>query len=714
MATLTNSYTCSTSGITFKGRVDGLQYSGTNSMYQYSWSLYRTYTTDGGATWSSFDLFDTYSGYTSAGGGSNTGYAEATFSGLRPSSYDTSNNYTYFIYEIILEVNYDNNGWNAIYPADSTVVYITDSTYNTSSSQKTTVSFNYINPDANVSLYMGDNAISSIGMDYTTTSITGGFSIVIRKLIPDYTYNFYTRNYVMSNSYFDINFSSQSITTTAWPTMANTAPTLNHRNSGGVNLSWADHGYEGSGFAYYVVIDDIYALECPYHTNQDVNFGDFSISHSYKVCPSIYGFSQDGLYDIRINGVYTNSSSFYNAPAAVGGITVGTKTTTSIQVTATGLPSLYSAVEWRWRIYGSSDAFSSYANYGGSLTYTITGLTAGTTYEIQCWTYYATTGLISIDNFWVMPSTTSLPTLAQPSFTTSGVTVNSITYTLASVANATWYNMDLYKNGVLQTNNATSVANSGSFTGLVSNTAYSIIITVTASGYNSNTRTYNFTTSTLTVGIPTNVTVSQPLSSLSVDLYYSWGTSATTMDFRWGTDGTNWNTYSSQSLNLYPAVNYNIGVATIGNKYFQVRSVNSDGTNTVYSTWVNASPYPVNVVAVNTRPSNFAWTTTISQGGNIYSTDFVNKTLYILTSVEWNAFITKINAFRVYKGLGNYSFTAVSSGTLITKEIINQTITAINDIPSKTINPPATLVTGDIINKASLYTGLRDALNSVT
>jgi hypothetical protein len=49
--------------------------------------------------------------------------------------------------------------------------------------------------------------------------------------------------------------------------------------------------------------------------------------------------------------------------------------------------------------------------------------------------------------------------------------------------------------------------------------------------------------------------------------------------------------------NLYPAANYNVGIVAYGNKYFQVRSVRSDGFNTVYSSYVNATPYPLNCIS---------------------------------------------------------------------------------------------------------------------
>ena len=99
------------------------------------------------------------------------------------------------------------------------------------------------------------------------------------------------------------------------------------------------------------------------------------------------------------------------------------------------------------------------------------------------------------------------------------------------------------------------------------------------------------------------------------------------------------------------------------------------------------------------RPSNWSWTSTIVAG-----------VILTLTATEWNNFTSKINAFRVYKSMSNYSFTSVSSGNVITANIINQAIIAINAI-SPLFNIPS--VTADVtIITAKLFTDMRDILNS--
>jgi hypothetical protein len=183
------------------------------------------------------------------------------------------------------------------------------------------------------------------------------------------------------------------------------------------------------------------------------------------------------------------------------------------------------------------------------------------------------------------------------------------------------------------------------------------------------------------------------------------------MDIRWSTDASTWNDYFGQGNNNYPSVNYNIGIGSAGSKYFQVRSRRSDGTNTVYSSWVNASPYPI---SISDRPSNFAWSFTISSGGDIYSRS--GNTLYLMPYTDWNNFTAKINAFRTYLGYSTVTFTQAYTNTDVTKELFNEARNALSTISGyftggKTI--PTARATGDNVLVASYYNDMRDAMNSV-
>ncbi len=104
--------------------------------------------------------------------------------------------------------------------------------------------------------------------------------------------------------------------------------------------------------------------------------------------------------------------------------------------------------------------------------------------------------------------------------------------------------------------------------------------------------------------------------------------------------------------------------------------------------------------ATTDRPWSWDWYSTIVKGGNIN-----------LTAVEWNDFCLRVNEFRVYAGLGEYTFTTVSSGMKISAAICNEAWNAINGISGRGTMPSAA-VKGAYIT-ASFFTGLRDALNAV-
>jgi hypothetical protein len=136
-----------------------------------------------------------------------------------------------------------------------------------------------------------------------------------------------------------------------------------------------------------------------------------------------------------------------------------------------------------------------------------------------------------------------------------------------------------------------------------------------------------------------------------------------------------------------------------------IESVDASG-NTSFSSLIYAK-------AVS-RPTNWAWTTTITAGTDVPSVS--GKTIYIMPATEWNAFTDRINDFREYINLADYTFTSVSTDTEFTKTIINQALTAIRDMSAyftggKTV--PADRVTGDNILLASVYQNMRDAMNSI-
>lgn len=137
----------------------------------------------------------------------------------------------------------------------------------------------------------------------------------------------------------------------------------------------------------------------------------------------------------------------------------------------------------------------------------------------------------------------------------------------------------------------------------------------------------------------------------------------------------------------------------------------SSGTYTFWA-WckaLNGTYYPAGsatVIVTNSlsgvRPDDWEWTSKIEQDAPI-----------AITAIEWNNFTSRINAFRIYKGLSNYSFTTAYGGeTKISASIVNEARIAINAIDGSG-EVPDKVEPGDTIY-ASFFIGLADALNNIS
>ena len=110
----------------------------------------------------------------------------------------------------------------------------------------------------------------------------------------------------------------------------------------------------------------------------------------------------------------------------------------------------------------------------------------------------------------------------------------------------------------------------------------------------------------------------------------------------------------------------------------------------------------------NPRPSNWNWEFTITSGQPFYNQ--VGDTVYLMRAAHWNAFTTRINEFRTYKGLSSYSFTTATTSTteIGIRNCINQTITAINAMGFS----QSSIVSGGLVY-ANIFTTMRSNLNSL-
>lgn len=100
------------------------------------------------------------------------------------------------------------------------------------------------------------------------------------------------------------------------------------------------------------------------------------------------------------------------------------------------------------------------------------------------------------------------------------------------------------------------------------------------------------------------------------------------------------------------------------------------------------------------RPANFEWTSE-KKAGKAFN----------LTATEWNNFTSRVNEFRVYKNLSNYSFTKAYAGDTFTAAMYTQARSAIQAIDNYGAFIP-TATKGQVIEAYHLNQ-IRDELNAI-
>jgi hypothetical protein len=276
----TNTSIVNNSGAQITGRVETLTHTGTDSRYSFDWTLYRRSSSDG-ENWSSVSSMDWLIGYyDSAGGGSNTGWAQVTFTNWTPSSYSTSDVYTYYQYYIKCEIYFSGSLAATVISPYYVEPYINPATISNISTQKTTIQFDYTNTVGNLTLMTWNGsgwatASTVHSGHYSTYGITNGTHITFTNLIPNTEYDFYVKTYIMSNSRYG-GMTHVDVNTTAWPTTQSGTVSCTGRYDGGYLLTCNSHGWESSGFGYGLKVDgytnEIYCftsnLPWVYETNE--------------------------------------------------------------------------------------------------------------------------------------------------------------------------------------------------------------------------------------------------------------------------------------------------------------------------------------------------------------------------------------------------------------------------------------------------------------
>jgi len=131
--------------------------------------------------------------------------------------------------------------------------------------------------------------------------------------------------------------------------------------------------------------------------------------------------------------------------------------------------------------------------------------------------------------------------------------------------------------------------------------------------------------------------------------------------------------------------------------YFGVRAVSGSNESSMATDSQKTSSAP-------TRPSNWNWTSgELSAFNN-------NGAITTLSYARWNDFVSRVNAFRTYKGLSTISASMSSSNKILTATMFNTVNNAIDVMRNTYIS---SVLTGDDI-LGSYFTTLSNALNDIS
>lgn len=300
--------------------------------------------------------------------------------------------------------------------------------------------------------------------------------------------------------------------------------------------------------------------------------------------------------------------------------------------------------------------------------------------------------------------------MALSAYISTSTTSNSITATIS------WYGgssntvmWGLSCNGDTRQGSNSYGSATVTFYGLQPSRTYVIYGIVQGDGEQDETSTSATTDSPPVVIYPTTPTLSSVTWNEdleSIEIYYAVGDNTTHLKIQMESPaGSGWFPYGN-----YHPLNYPIRIPINSQDARNlVHNIKIAGYNSYYSTESNyTSSKSVFVPPKNVRPQNWNWSFNIVSGGNIHSYDNVNQYAYILPATEWNNFTTRINEFRRYKLLSNYSFTYVTRNMDFKATYVNECINAINEMNGNINN----ISKGQDI-PAYIFNNMKNNLNSI-
>jgi hypothetical protein len=333
-----------------------------------------------------------------------------------------------------------------------------------------------------------------------------------------------------------------------------------------------------------------------------------------------------------------------------------------------------------------------------SRSYTFSGLTQGTTYDFQA-EVTGTNGGSTTYLYASMKTTGTIPSpptdrISMVHSSSSGKTINM---------------------QVLNTYGATSIQWNtpwGTYTRSVSSTpyiesftapAYGTEYTIGAIGQNSAGSVGEKLSNTMTEpDMPSISSGGSSNNTITVNVSVSGGWSSIDVEM-WTSDGASKLATRSQGYNGSQSFSVSFGGLVANASYlfraiaYKTASYGGYSPNSGYGGWLTIKN---NVL----RPANWLWTTGKDANGHK-----VSGANYSMLASEWNAFTTRINDFRKFRDLTDYSFTTAYSGNNFMYYMFNEAKTAIDAISATGVLQKTT---GNSV-LASDFNRMMDTLNSI-
>lgn len=335
---------------------------------------------------------------------------------------------------------------------------------------------------------------------------------------------------------------------------------------------------------------------------------------------------------------------------------------------------------------GAVESFSSPVT-SATKYHTYSGLRGNTTYSLTV--HFYNSSMTSLGSNTISVKTPSEPDTTPPTIDAwyaNSITKNSVEMYASASDNSGVSGFYFYLNGS-SVGSMYGASARFTFSGLSPGTSYSLGV----KAFDIFSNTSSMTTRTVTTQSNTPPTINSwyatQIGQTSVTMYVSASDDEYVAGYWFYLDGSSVTTTNEGNgrytfNNLKPDTKYNFGV----------KAYDGDGAQSPMSTY--------SATTTKSRPPSFNW-----ENGK-YSGYAFN-----ISATEWNSLCTKVNEFRYYKSLANFSFTRVSKGMDFKATYYNEVVNAIKAMSPPT-SVPSLRATGDVVY-ASDINRLRDSLNSI-